>query len=330
MMMKNRYHEHEIQYGQKALQEFMDELQSLDVLPMLQPAGIEPESYMCAANMGALMATVDDGDLVADIAFHNVPPGCPELLGIRRADPDGDLEAAREIGKSLILDLLYGAIAPGDVGLLHNNEAAKADCAAYANPGDVEDPAIEGHCKIFVTRDGNRYEVLRKYMQRPLSQTELQRLKDHENSVAKQKAEQAMPVIMTNSEIEAANLDAFYSALSDAGITGIIGRHDGYEDGGRFEGIRAVCGQKLMDLPTLEVQYAEKDAQGRQGHASQKAIRQVLYNVVDDILSDIQDGYCFFHGTFFQFRCDVKTRKVHIKARGGDLNGEFLKLDLVC
>ncbi|MDF1709679.1 MAG: hypothetical protein ACU0CT_18020 [Paracoccaceae bacterium] len=54
MMMKTRYEPHEVQDGQKTLQAFLDDLKALDVLPKLQPPGMEPATYMCAANMDAL------------------------------------------------------------------------------------------------------------------------------------------------------------------------------------------------------------------------------------------------------------------------------------
>ena len=331
MMMKTRYEPHEVQDGQKTLQAFLDDLKALDVLPKLQPPGMEPSSYMCAANMDALMAKNDDGDLVADIAFRNVPPGCPELLGIRRANLCYDLAVTREIGKSLILDVLYGVTAPDDVPLLCDTEAANPDCRDCATFSNVEEQVAGDPRNVFVNWDGNRYEVVRKYMQRPLSRSELKRLQNYEISVTRRMAEVTKPAIMTDQEIEAANMDALYCALADAGITGFIGYYDFYgEDFGRFRGIRAICRQKLVELPALEIQHVSKDATGRQGHTSKETVRLALCCAVRDILLDIQVGYDFGRGTYFEFRCDVATRKFHIKASGYDLEDEFLELDLVC
>ena len=331
MMMKNRHDQHWIEHGQRTLKKLLEELRSLDVLPTPQAAGMEPATYMCAANLDALMVTYDDDDLVADIAFRNVPDGCPELLGIVRADPGSDFVAVREIGISLILDVLYGDIVPADVRLLNDGETAAVDAVDSAPVGNVKEQASEEARKFFVTRDGNRYEVVRKYMQRPLSQNELQRLKDVEEAAVGRREQQSKPAILTDAEIEAANMAAFYCALAGAGITGIIGYHDCYEeDGSTFEGIRAICEQKLMELPSLDVQWASKDAQGRQGETFQKGVRAVLHDIVDDILSGIQEGYGFARGTLFKFRCDVTTRKFHIKAKGYDLNNAFRELDLMC
>ena len=331
MMMKTRYEPHQIQHGQKTLQAFLDDLKALDVLPMPQPAGMEPATYMCADNMDAMMVTFDDGDLVADIAFRNVPPGCPELLGIRRADHSCDLDAAREIGKSLILDMLYGVIAPGDVPLLSDTETAKTDREDSAYFMDIQDLPTTEAGKVVVTCAGKRYEVFRKYMQRPLSQSELQRLKDIEDSEARRRELQGKPAIMSNEEIEATNLDAFFCAFADAGITGIVGYHDLFdEDGGRFAGIRVIRKQRLVELPALKVQWASKDDEGRQGYTFEKDGLLALADMVSNIFSDIQMGYCLERGTYFQFRCDVATRKFHIKISGWDLYDDYLDLDLVC
>ena len=331
MMMKTRYEPHQIQHGQETLQAFLDDLKALDVLPMPQPAGMEPATYMCAANMDAMMVSFDDGDLVADIAFRNVPPGCPELLGIRRADHSCDLDAAREIGRSLILDVLYGMIVPSDVPLLSDTETAKTDRKDSAYFMDLQDQPTTKSGKVVVTCAGNRYEVFRKYMQRPLSQSELQHLKDIEESDARRRELQGKPAIISNEEIEAANLDAFYCALADAGITGIVGYHDLFdEDRGRFAGIRVIRAQRLVELPALNVQWASKDDEGRQGYTFEKAGLLALADIVINIFSDIQMEYCLEPGTYFQFRCDVATRKFHIKASGYDLEDAFLELDLVC
>ena len=331
MMMKNRYEPHQIQNGQKTLQAFLDDLKTLDVLPMPQPAAMETATYMCAANMDAFMVSFDDGDLVADIAFRNVPPGCPELLGIRRADHSCDLDVAREIGKSLILEVLYGVIAPGDAPLLSDTETAKLDREDSAYFMDLQDQPTTETGNVVVTCAGKRYEVFRKYMQRPLSQFELQRLKDIEDSEARRRELQGKPAIVTDEEIVATNLDAFFCAFADAGITGIVGYHDLFdEDRGRFAGIRVIRSQRLVELPALNVQWASKDDEGRQGYTFEKAGLVVLADIVSNIFSDIQMEYCLEPGTYFQFRCDVATRKFHIKASGYDLEDAFLELDLVC
>lgn len=329
-MMKDRYAGHEIQHGLRTLEEFLDDLQSLNVLPEPQPVGMEPETYMCAANMGALMVTFDDGRLVCDVGFRNVPSGCPELLGIV-GEPTFETLTAREIGKSLVLDVLYGAFEPADVRLLTDGETTDVDGNDSSLRGDVGEQEPEETRKYFVSYEDKQYEVVRKFMQRKLSSAELAQRKAMQEHIEKQMVDQAKPEIMTDAEIVHANLEAFYSALSDAGITGFIGFHDCYaEESSHFEGIRAVCGQKLVDLPAFDVRWAEKNAQGRQGEAFPKSIRAALYNIVDDVLHDIQEGYNFASGTDFQFRCDVKTREFHIKIKGWDLNDTFLELELVC
>ena len=158
IMMRNRHDQHWIEHGQRTLKKLLEEMRSLDVLPTPQAAGMEPATYMCAANLDALMVTYDDDDLVADIAFRNVPDGCPELLGIVRADPGSDFVAVREIGISLILDVLYGDIVPADVRLLNDDEAAAVDAVDSAPVRKVKEQASEEARKFFVTRDGNRYD----------------------------------------------------------------------------------------------------------------------------------------------------------------------------
>lgn len=326
-MTKSRYEAYQVQHGQKTLREFMDDLKTLDVLPRPQPAGTEPGTYMCAANMDALMVSNDDGNLVADIAFRNVPIGCPELLGIRRAHASDDHEATREIGKSLILDLLYEAFAPSDVQLLNDNEKDFLNYGHRACLGQINDRLNREACKVFVTRDGNRYEVVRKFMQRPLSTAELTQRKTLKTLIARRLVEQAEPSILTDAEIETANLDAFYRALSGVGVSAVIGHHDVYgENGSRFEGIRAVRRQKLVELPSLEVQHARKDTEGRRGHTFPKALVEVLHDFVGKILSDVQQEFGLFSGTYYRFRCDVALRSVHLTVHGFDLDGKILNL----
>ena len=97
-MMTNRYATHEIQLGMQTLKEFLDDLKPLDVLPDPKPPSMEPETYMCAANMAALMVTYDDGRYVCDIGFRKAPAGHPQLLGIVGA-PGSGFSTTREIGK---------------------------------------------------------------------------------------------------------------------------------------------------------------------------------------------------------------------------------------
>lgn len=82
MMMKTRYEPQQIQHGQETLQAFLDDLKALDVLPMPQPAGMEPATYMCADSMDALMVTFDNRRLVCDVGFRNTQARCVQLLGI--------------------------------------------------------------------------------------------------------------------------------------------------------------------------------------------------------------------------------------------------------
>ena len=329
MMMTNRYATHEIQLGMQTLKEFLDDLKPLDVLPDPKPPSMEPETYMCAANMAALMVKFDNGRHVCDIGFRNAPAGCPQLLGIVGASGTG-FSTAREIGKSLVLDVLYGAIEPADVRLLGDDQTTDIGGKDSSLRGNVEEQEPGEARKFFVTYEDKQYEVVRKFMQRKLSSAELAKCKATQELIEKHKLDQAKPEIMTDAEIEHANLETFYCALTEAGITGFIGFDDCYDEEGRqFEGIRAACGQKLVELPAFDVQWAEKNAQGRQGQTFRTSIRAALCNIVDDVLRDIQVGYNLACGTHFRFRCDVTKREFHIKLSGWDLYDEYLELDLV-
>ncbi len=327
-MKKDRYNIYQVTSGQEDLKEFMDMLQSLNVLPAPQPVGIGPNSYMCAANMDTLLVGVDEGKLVADIVFRNVPVGCPELLGIVGINLANDFATAYEIGKSLILDVLYGEITPSEVRLVSDSPDIEGGADERLSLENVVhwNPAKQHRCSV--SRNGTRYEVVRKYLERNLSEQEMEHLNACKEAEAERKAKLTEPVVMTYEEIKASNMDAFYAALSEAGVTAIVGRYDGYGDDGKFEGIRAVCGQKLTELPVRQVRYGYEDDIGRRGQTSQRAVMDVLHEVVDDILSDIQDDWDLIRGTFFKFRCDIERREFHINVFGGDLNDDLVNLDL--
>lgn len=327
MITTNRYAPHEIQRGMQTLNEFLDDLKPLDVLPEPKPPSMDPETYMCAANMAALMVEFDNGRYVCDIGFRNAPVGHPQLLGIV-GTPRSGFSTTREIGKSLVLDILFGAIEPADVRLLGDDQATDIEGKDSSLRGNVGEQEPSESRKFFVTYEGKQYEVVRKFMQRKLSSEELAEREATQELIEKYNADQAKPVIITDEEIEQANLETFYCALMEAGITGFIGFNDCYdEDGGQLEGIRAVCGQKLVELPAFDVQWAEKSPQGRQGETFHTSIRAALCNIVDDVLRDIQIGYDLVCGAHFRFRCDVKTREFHIKLRGWDHYERYLELD---
>ncbi|MGR3525309.1 MAG: DUF6878 family protein [Paracoccaceae bacterium] len=330
MIMTNRYSADEIQLGMQTLKEFLDDLKPLDALPEPKPPSMDPETYMCAANMAALMVTYDDGRYVCDIGFRKAPAVHPQLLGIVGA-PGSGFSTTREIGKSLVLDVLYGAIEPADVRLLSDDQATDIEGKDSSLRGNVGEQEPGEARKSFVTYEGKQYEVVRKFMQRKLSFAEPAEREATQKLIEKYKADQAKPMIMTDEEIEQANLETFYCALMEAGITGFIGFNDCYdEDGGQLEGIRAFCGQKLVELPAFDVQWAEKNPQGRQGETFHTSIRAALNNIVDDVLRDIQIGYDLVCGAHFRFSCDVRTRKFHIKLRGWDHYDQYLELDFAC
>ena len=144
----------------------------------------------CAANMAALMVTYDDGRYVCDIGFRKAPADHPQLLGIVGA-PGSGFSTTREIGKSLVLDVLYGAIEPADVRLLSDDQATDIEGKDSSLRGTVEEQEPGEALKFFVTYEGKQYEVVRKFMQRKLSFAEPAEREATQKLIEKYKADQA-------------------------------------------------------------------------------------------------------------------------------------------
>jgi hypothetical protein len=123
-------------------------------------------------------------------------------------------------------------------------------------------------------------------------------------------ADDASVVRMAPEEAYRLNQDAVFDTLSKEGVRLIVGDFDGYDDSGQLSDLRAVIGERLVDIPSCKLTYFVEDGfiQGR-GRWKEVDLESAIELLIFRRLEDAHSGWEIGCGAEGDFCLDVENRQ---------------------
>ncbi|MEE4210726.1 MAG: hypothetical protein V2I43_15855 [Parvularcula sp.] len=122
-------------------------------------------------------------------------------------------------------------------------------------------------------------------------------------------ADYASVVRMPPKEVYRLNQDAVFDTLSKEGVRLVVGDFDGYDDSGQLSDLRAVIGERLVDIPSCKLTYFVEDGI-IQGHGRWKEVdlESAIELLIFRRLEDAHSGWEIGCGAEGDFCLDVENR----------------------
>jgi hypothetical protein len=111
-------------------------------------------------------------------------------------------------------------------------------------------------------------------------------------------------------ELQPRNKGALFDALATAGVTLVVVAFDGYADSGQIENIEAKASDRVVELPTGEIEIATAAWGQATPDRSKVSIRDAIEQLTYDFLNDTHGGWEDNDGAYGDFTFDVAERTI--------------------
>jgi len=106
------------------------------------------------------------------------------------------------------------------------------------------------------------------------------------------------------------NSAAVFANLAEAGITHVAVNFDGYGDSGQIESVEAKAGDTVVEIPSIEVEWAAAVWGESEPERSRIPLRDAIENVAYDCLEQTRPGWEINDGAYGDFTFNVAERTI--------------------